>query len=540
MTRADVVVRGRIASLRGSAGFGWVSAIAVSEGRVVAVGSASDVEPFVGPGTRRLVVGPEFVVVPGITDAHLHFADAALAAQRIDLEAAPTLADGLAMVAAHVAAVANRDAWIEGGGWDAARWGRWPTAWDLAVVARGRRVALWSHDHHALWVSERVVVESGLDAYAVDPPGGAHRRDSEGRLTGVLQETAVQAVVDRLPRPGSEELEPAIRSFTHSLLSLGVVGAHDPGDLRADAALNGGFGLAVALADRGELPLRLHCSVREPALTTAISRGLRTGAPLSGDGRIRMGWLKLFADGALGSRTALLLEPYEGTDDDRGIAVTPAEELAALARRAAEADIVPQIHAIGDAALRATIAAVAPVAASTGPRVRIEHVQFADPGDLAVMASNGIAASVQPIHLRSDAAKAKAALGSRAERRGFLLRSLIGAGVTTAFGTDAPVEPPDPWPGIAIAVTRSAPEWREAPTFGPAEAITLAESLRAATVGPALIAGQSDVGHLDVGAHADFVAIPAAALTEPAERAGALWNTRPAFTAIAGKIVFEA
>ena len=253
-----------------------------------------------------------------------------------------------------------------------------------------------------------------------------------------------------------------------------------------------------------------------------------------------MGWLKLFADGALGSRTAHLNEEYEGTAGDRGVAVTPPAHLALLARRAADAGIVAQIHAIGDAALRSALNALEPVAPAAGPMARIEHVQFADPADLPRLARGRIAASIQPIHLRSDVEKARAAWGDRAERQGFLLRALAHAGVTLAFGTDAPVEPPDPWPGIAIAVTRRAPSWPDQRPFGPDQAITLAESLRAATIGPAAVAGEPDRGRLTAGYRADFVAIPAAAVADPVEPDGALWSARPAFVAIDGRIVHEA
>jgi predicted amidohydrolase YtcJ len=536
-----MVVVGRIATLAGASGFGWVEALAIADGRVIGAGSRADVEAASGPSTRRIVVGPDLVLVPGIIDAHLHLADAALAAQRVDLEGASSLAEGLTRVERGVAATLDPDAWIEGGGWDPAAWGRWPVAADLLAVAGDRRVALWSHDHHALWVSPRVLAELGVSSDTPDPPGGAFRRAADGSPDGVLQETAVAAVVDRLPPPSRSALEGAIRAYGATLASLGVVGVHDPGDLLADASLEGGFGATVALVERGELPLRVHCSIRAPGLGLAIERGLRTGRPLGGDGsdRVTMGWLKLFADGALGSRTALLLEPYEGTGD-RGIAVTSAAELASLAARAAAAGIVPQIHAIGDAALRTAIAALTPIAPAHGPMARVEHVQFADPADLPRMAAARIAASIQPIHLRSDADKARVAWGARAEARGFLLRSLLAAGVPTAFGTDAPVEPADPWPGIAMAVTRAAPSWAAATPFAPTEAISLADALRAATRGPATLAEQPDRGHLGVGAHADFVAIPSAALAEPVERDGALWRARPAFTAIDGRIVFEA
>jgi predicted amidohydrolase YtcJ len=429
--------------------------------------------------------------------------------------------------------------WIEGGGWDPARWGRWPTAGDLRGVATDRRVALWSHDHHALWVSDRVLRELGVDAATPDPPGGAYRRIAAGEPDGVLQETAVGAVVARLPAPDQAALERAIATYAGTLLALGVTGVHDPGDLLADATLSGGIAAITALADRDELAIRVHCSVREQALATAIERGLRTGDALGESGRTRMGWLKLFADGALGSRTAQLIDPYEGTAADRGIAVTPPAHLAALARRAAASGIVPQIHAIGDAALRSALDALEPVAPAAGPMARVEHVQFADPADLPRFSRARIAASIQPIHLRSDVAKAREAWGDRAERRGFLLRSLVDASIATAFGTDAPVEPADPWPGLALAVTRHAPEWPDDRPFGPDQAIALDHAVRAATIGPHAIAGDPLGGRLVPGARADFIAIPAAALREPVEPGGPLHAARPAFVALDGKVAFE-
>src|SRR5262249_13499702 len=189
---------------------------------------------------------------------------------------------------------------------------------------------------------------AGIDERTPDPAGGSIRRDDRGRPTGVLQETAVQAVVRRMPRPDPDRLEAAAAAYAQSFVALGIVAVHEPRDLLADADLSAGIAAIAAAADRGALPIRLHASIREPALALAIERGLRTGDRLGRDPetKARVGWLKLFADGALGSRTALLLDPYEGTAEDRGVAVTPAAHLADLSRRAAAAGIVPQIHAI--------------------------------------------------------------------------------------------------------------------------------------------------------------------------------------------------
>ncbi|MBM4409575.1 MAG: amidohydrolase family protein, partial [Chloroflexi bacterium] len=445
MTRVpDLVVTGRIATLAGDRGFGWVDAIAVGAGRVLAAGGRTEVESLAGPRTRRLDLATDVVAIPGLVDAHLHLADAALAAGQVELEGTVSLEGVLDRIAAGAARAGANDDWLQGAGWDPAAWGRWPTALDLERVAPGRLVALWSHDRHALWVSTRALTEAGIDRSTLDPPGGSIRRDSAGRPTGVLQESAARAVLERIA--ASADLSTAIGAYSRQLLRLGLVGVHDPGRLIGGQALTA-IEAVIELDDRGALPIRVHASVREPALEAAIERGWRTGAPIGGGpvDRARMGWLKLFADGALGSRTALLAEPYAGSTKERGLAVTSEAVLADVAGRAAAAGIVPEIHAIGDEALRVVLGVLEGLTGAisrTGPMLRVEHVQLARADDLPRFARSRIAASIQPIHLRTDRDKAEAAWGrERAGRDAFRVRSLLAAGAVVAFGTDAPVEP---------------------------------------------------------------------------------------------------
>jgi len=563
---ADLLVVGRIATLAAERGFGWADAMAIGGGRVLAAGTLADIEGLTGRGTRRLILGPDRVVLPGLTDAHLHLADTALASRRVDLEAAATLNDGLALVAAAHGRLADLDAWLEGSGWDPWRWGRWPTAADLRAAAPDRRVALWSHDHHALWASERTLREMGATGDTVDPPGGAIRRAPDGTPDGCFQETATERVVRLISPPTPQLLDEAIEALARELLGLGVVAVHDPGELAADRTLSGAIRACRMLAERGRLAIRVHVSVRAAGLGAAIEAGLRTGASL-GTGehadRARMGWLKLFADGSLGSGTAALIEPYEGgpgyrgvTDDvmrgaadrssarnggdGRGVVVTPRAELRRLVERAANAGIAGQIHAIGDAALGVALDVLGPVCGRTVAMPRVEHVQFATRRDLGRFGPAGIAASVQPIHLRSDVDKARVAWGVRAEANAFPLRGLLDAGTVVAFGTDAPVEPIDPWPGIEIAATRLSSQWVDRRPFGAAEAISLEQAIRAAALGPAVVAGEHDRGRLNGGHRADFIVVPANALIEPVEAGGPLGSVRPDLVAVDGEIAFEA
>ena len=549
MTAADLVITGRIATLAGDAGFGWVEAIAIRNGRVIASGTIAEIQPLVAARTEQIALAPDEAAMPGMTDAHLHLAEGALSAGRLDLTQSPTLDDALSLVAERHAAL-DPDGWLEGHGWDADRWGGWPRATDLDRAARGRRVAIWAHDHHSLWVSDAALRAGGVTAATDDPPGGMIRRADDGAPTGVLLETASRLVFGAIPRPSPDELMPAIEALGRELLAVGVVAAHDPGALSPQSGLGPAFEAYRRLSDAGRLPIRVHASVRHEQLAAAIDAGIRSGDPIGdANGRAHIGWLKLFGDGTLGSRTAALLEPIEdepghplppGTE--RGVFLTTPEQLAELAGRAAGARISCQIHGIGDAAVRAALDALAPTAGRTRLSPRIEHVQLVAPDDLGRFAAQHIAASVQPVHLRGDAEVARRLWGRRAEAFGYPLASLVRGGAVVAFGTDAPVESIDPWPGLAMAVTRRDPGWAaDVPAFGPAEALTLAEALRAACVAPAVLAAEgADRGRLVPGHRADVVVVPRAALEEPAEPGGALTTARPRLVLVDGVVAFEA
>jgi predicted amidohydrolase YtcJ len=258
-----------------------------------------------------------------------------------------------------------------------------------------------------------------------------------------------------------------------------------------------------------------------------------------------MGWLKTFADGTLGSRTAALLEPLDPVPGETpppnagyGVWLTPPEVLQEQVARAVALGIAVQIHAIGDAAVRTSLDLLGPTAGATPLMPRIEHAQLVADTDVPRFAALGVAASMQPVHVRSDAAKARELWGPRGEARGYPLGALAATGAVVATGTDAPVEPVDPWPGIACAVTRSAPTWPAGtPAFGPHNALSLWRAIRSACVDPAISAGETDRGRLVPGHRADIVVLPAAALLEPVGPGGALWHARPRLVLMDGEAV---
>lgn len=535
------LVTGRIATFAGDAGFGWVEAVGIRDGRIAFAGSAVELETRADPHTLRIELEPGEIAIPGLTDAHLHVIDAALAMTQVDLSTAATLAEGLERIAEGARRV-PAPGWIFGGGWDQRRWGAWPTADALERAAPGRLVALHSFDHHCLWVSRATLAAAGIDRTTPDPDGGIIRRSADGEPEGALLENASGLIEHIVPPPDSDVVATAIQQLGHDLLSLGVVGAHDPRFLAPDPA-NRAFDMYAGMADAGDLPIRVHVGVRAEGLDDAIARSFRSGDALGGaeaqrSGRLTMGWLKLFADGTLASRTAALLQPVEGTDNV-GMFTTPPDEMAELVNRAAAAGIATKIHSIGDAAVRKSLDLLGPTASKVNLMPRLEHVQLCAEADRSRFATLGVAASVQPVHLRDDAETARRDWGARAEVNGYTWRSLIDAGAVVAFGTDAPVEPIDPWPGIAMAVLRRDPSWGEdAVPFGPDETLTLEQALRAATVGPHQSAKDPLGGRLVPGSRADLIVLPAAP-REGGERAAAFAEVRPRLVLLDGEVVIE-
>jgi predicted amidohydrolase YtcJ len=542
----ETLITGRIATLSGDEGFGWVEAIGIRGGRIAFAGSEVFLETRADPFTQRIRLEPDQVAIPGLTDAHLHLAQAAIARRQVDLTDAPTLDEGLARLRAANEALPP-DAWLEGHGWDSDRWGGWPTADQLETVAPSRRAALWAHDHHALWASHSALGAAALSGD--DPPGGVVRRAPDGTPEGVLYESATRLVTIHIPPPSPDDLAAAIVEIGEELVSLGVVACHDPGGVAPDPDLAHSFPAYARLAESGRLPLRVHACLRDDALTAAIERGYRSGRPLGNGpgGRAKVGWQKCFADGSLGSRTAALLADIEPEADRplpparrRGVWMTEPEELAELVARASAGGIATQIHAIGDAAVRAALDVLTPGAKTSPLMPRIEHVQMLHPDDRGRFAAAGIAASVQPVRLGSDAAQARKLWGDRAEATAYTWKSIADTGAVIAFGTDAPVESYDPWPGLALAVHRKDPRWPAGtPIYAKEQSLTLDRALRAACIDPAVSARETDRGRLIVGQRADVVVIPAAAIDEPVTPGGPLWTARPTMVLLDGEVVFE-
>ena len=519
-----LVLAGRIHTLTGPAHA--PGALLVRRGRILEVGAPDTVRSHVG-GAAVLDLG-DATLTPALTDAHLHLLEWALARTEVDL-AGTRSPDEAARLVASAATTAQE--WVRGGGWNPHAWGGSPTRHALDAHLPGRPVALRSHDMHALWVSSESLRRAGVTSGTADPPGGRIERDADGAPTGLLFENATRLVLDRIPAPAESEMQAAVLEAQRELHSFGIAAVHS---MEMPGATFHSLRVLESLRAADLLRVRVLQHLPHTVLDAAVALGVRSGM---GDPWLRVGALKLFMDGALGSRTAWLRAPYEGSDDT-GIRLLDADELAAYAQRAAAAGLALAVHAIGDAAVDTAVEVLAAGGpARTGLPHRIEHVQLCPPDRFADFARAGIVCSMQPAHLTTDWRPADRHWGARA-RHAYAFGSLLAHGATLAFGSDGPVEAVDPRLGFLAATARQDAAGEPAGGWHAAEALSMDQTLRAYTHGPAAAAGMTGrQGVLAAGADADF----AAWHQDPLALAGrALLELRCVATMVGGEVVWSA
>ncbi|MGQ9467647.1 MAG: amidohydrolase [Anaerolineae bacterium] len=477
------------------------SALAVGGGHIRAVGG-DELHALAGVGTE--VVDLEgCTVIPGLTDSHIHLTWFALGLQQVDLTGTSSREEMLTRVAAR-AAVTPAGEWILGRGWHQEEWPdrRFPTAADLDAVAPDHPVLLVAKSGHALVANSRALERAGITADTPDPPGGRIVRDEAGRPTGLFLEEAMRWVQQAVPAPDAAALARILPPALEQLARLGLTAVHDMGDLTALEA-------SQRLWEDGvPLPLRVVFYLPLEGLDQARALRQRFGP---GDDFLRIGGVKLFADGALGPRTAAMLEPYIGEPENVGILSLEPERLREVVRQVAEGGMALAVHAIGDRANRLVLDALEALPPENRARLRhrIEHVQLLHPDDVGRLAALGVVASMQPIHAVQDAPMADRYWGPARCATAYAWRSLLDAGTVLAFGSDCPVESPDPFLGIHAAVTRSRQDGYGGPKgWVPAQRITVEEAVRAYTWGAAWAAGLEDrLGTLTPGKWADLVVL---------------------------------
>ena len=445
-------------------------------------------------------------VIPGLIDAHMHVMALGLAQLVVDLSDTRSLAEAQAKIRAFTEANPERP-WIVGRGWNQELWGlgRFPTATELDAAVSDRPVWLQRVDGHAGWANTRALQSAGVTASTADPAGGRIERISGSRdPAGVLVDAAMALVDEKVPPPRASDRDLALHEAQELLVARGVTAAADMGTSLED------WMTFRRAGDAGRLRIRIMAYASNVEAMSLIGGSGPT--PWLYDDRLRMGGIKLYLDGALGSRGALLKRPYADDPDNRGLALLNGTQLRNLMSRAAMEDYQVAIHAIGDAANAEALSAIEELSADfTGDRRwRIEHAQVIDPADIARFGRHGVIASMQPVHQTSDRLMAEARLGPGRLAGAYAWRSVRATGAPLVFGSDAPVEAPDPFAGLAAAISREDAERQPPGGWHPEETVSIEQALAAYTAGAAYAGfAEGQFGRLAVGEQADFVVLDA-------------------------------
>ena len=475
-----------------------------NDGKVKALLRQGDTRPA---AEMRIDAGGR-TLLPGLIDAHGHVIDSpgqgmglGLALLQLDLTGTSSIAELQTRLSTYAAA--NPDVpWIVGRGWNQELFGdgRYPTAADLDKVVSDRPVWLGRVDGHASVGNSAALRAAGVAANTADPDGGRIERDASGNPTGLFIDNATTLVGSKVPAITAAMLDRGLKAAQDALLANGITAVADMGTSAR------GWDTMRRLGQSGALGIRIMSYA--DGLEPLQSRGGPTDWQF--DGKLRMGGVKLYADGALGSRGAWLKQPYADQPDTRGLRFLDDAELMRQATVAATAGAQVAIHAIGDAANDQAISTFEKLgqAHKGDRRWRIEHAQVVDPADIPRIAKAGIIASMQPTHQTSDRTMAEARLGSERLKGAYAWQTIAQSGATLAFGSDFPVESPNPFHGLAAAVSRQGLDGMPPGGWRPQERVSFEQALAGFTRGAAYAGFAEDrIGSLDAGKYADFILV---------------------------------
>lgn len=468
-------------------------------GRVVATGDADLLEQH---ADARRIDGQGLTVLPGLVDAHAHVAALGFLKTSLDLTGVASVEDAVSAIAQYRQDKPHTR-WITGRGWNQVIWPvkEFPTASHIDAVVNDRPVWLRRIDGHAGWANSLTLELAGIDDDTPDPVGGKIIRDDNGHATGVLIDKAMALVGAHVPQPDKADGRAAIRAAVDTLLSEGMTSVHDAGIGIMNAEIY------MSMADDGELGMRIY------AMTGGAGDVLDAiGKPIYayGDDRLDISSVKLYSDGALGSRGAAMIEPYSDDPENRGLPFWTQTELDGMVEKANSMGFQVGIHAIGDLGNRMSLNSFekAQGGKPSPLRNRIEHSQIVTLEDIPRFAELGIIASMQATHATSDKNMAEDRIGPDRIRGGYAWRRLLDSGAVIASGSDFPVELPNPFHGLYAAVTRQGRDGEPVSGWYPDQALTRAEALHSFTLAAAYAANQEDrLGSLESGKWADFIVI---------------------------------
>jgi predicted amidohydrolase YtcJ len=483
-------------------------AVAVGNGKILALGSDGDVLNLAGPDTEKIDLDGR-LVVPGFIDSHIHFYEWALKRQGIKLDDLTHLEELLVRVR-EAAASQPPGQWIMGQGWNETDWTeqRMPTRESLDRAAPAHPVLLWRCDLHLAAANSTALSLAGITADTPDPPEGRIERDATGKPSGILRELAINLVRQAVAPPAADQVMEAFEDAAKALHRRGVTGIHDV-RLMADKDGASAFQTFQKLDHDGRLDLRCWMTLPGHDLDQIIGLGLRTGF---GNDRLRVGHVKFFSDGGMGARTAWLIDPY--LDAECGMPLTDMASLARDIDKADTAGLSVMVHAVGDRANRELInifealASRRTLSGSPSPTIphRIEHVQMLRPEDAGRLQNLGVALCVTPANMVLDMNLIDLALGEMGQWT-YALRQLMDTGAPVMFSSDCPVCDPAPLLGIHAAVTRQRADGTPQGGWYPDSRVTVAEALQAYTSTPAAVHKAGDIGAIAPDKRSDLVVL---------------------------------
>jgi len=510
-----------------------VEAFAVRGGRVVFTGSAREAKALTGANTRVVDAGGR-TVIPGMVDGHAHFAGLAQKLRSVDLVGTKSLTEVIERVVER-AKRTPKGSWIIGRGWDQNAWGNtaFPTHEALSAAAPDHPVILERVDGHAAYVYAAAMQLAGLTATTKDPSGGKIIRDAKGNPTGVLIDRASNLVESKVPPLSRDEMRAALKDAVARMHSLGLVGMHDAGASREN------IDLFEAMAQQGDLNLRLYVMIGDDA--KALEHYFQVG-PRSAlyDGQVWVRAVKLYADGAMGSRGAALLEPYSDDPNNSGLLLSAPAHIEEVAKRGLAAGFQINTHAIGDRGNRVVLDAYEK-ALNARPaadhRFRVEHAQILHQDDIPRFAQLGVIPSMQASHQTSDMYWIGKRLGPTRLYGAYAWQSLLQTGVVIPNGSDFPVEEVNPLISFHASIARQ--DARDWPAGGwyPEQRMSREDALRSMTLWPAYAGFQEQaMGSITPGKYADFVVLDQDIMRVPASL---VLTTRVLETWVGGKRVFS-
>ncbi len=510
-------------------------AVAVLGERIVSVGSNEEVAQWRGPQTRIIDAAGK-LLLPGFNDAHTHFASGGFQLESVQLTDA-TSAEELVRRIAEQAKKMPKGEWMQGGDWDETKWSpaKLPTKEMIDAVTPDNPVFIYRYDGHMALANSLALKLAGVTGKTQTPAGGVIVRDAQGNPTGILKDAALDLVDKAIPAYTHEQMLKAVRLALAHAASLGVTSVQ---------VMNPDYSEVAAYADlreRGELTTRIYAA---PLITQGVDDQAKIGIRHAfGDSYLRIGAVKAYADGSLGSHTAYFFEPFSDDPGNRGLLSDEMHPLSLMHDRMMKADAAGlQIctHAIGDAGISAILDIYEEIEKAHGPadrRWRIEHAQHMAAKDFDRMAQLHVIASVQPYHAIDDGRWAEPRIGHDRASRTYAFRTFLNHGIRLAFGTDWDVAPLNPMLGLYAAVTRETLDGKNPKGWFPEQKLTIEESVEAYTLGSAYAEFQEkEKGSITVGKLADMVLLDADILTIPPDQ---IRGVKVVKTVVGGKIVFD-